>query len=494
MAKLSLARNTSLNLLGFGVPLLAALLVVPALVERLGLAKFGFLALAWALVGYFSLFDLGIGRLLTRSVAEAKAESNQVQLRALCKSGLTIAGALGIVTGMLLFVGADWLCASLIRLPANLVVEGAAALRVLALCVPFVTLTAALRGMLEGGQHFASVNLIRLSLGVFTFAGPAMVVLVTTDLTFLAWVLVGLRCIFAAAHWWVAARAMPQLVGFGWPDAGPLKAMISYGLWITASNIVGPIIVYADRFMLAGLAGVAAVGLYAAPYEIITKAWLFPAAISSSLFPVFATSARDATIAVYAFSIKAIVLIVGPLAVAGALLAPEWLGLWLGQAFAQETAAATRILCLGILSNCIAYIPLALLQAKGRPDLPAKIHLALLPAYVIALAVAVGAWGIAGAALVWAVRNLLDAVALCACCVRAGHVAWPKAKLPLSLVGVLLLAGGIASVCISDIGFKWIFLFAYIPLFALTCWRFVLDGDEREWIRVRMKPALAGVR
>ena len=63
-------RNALLNLVGHLAPLLAALIFVPPLISRLGTERFGFLALAWVLVGYFSLFDLGLGRTLSRLVAE----------------------------------------------------------------------------------------------------------------------------------------------------------------------------------------------------------------------------------------------------------------------------------------------------------------------------------------------------------------------------------------------------------------------------------------
>src|SRR6185295_477413 len=65
-----LARNVLLNLVGWVLPALVALVAVPILVRGLGDARFGVLALAWTAIGYFSLFDLGIGRALTHAVAD----------------------------------------------------------------------------------------------------------------------------------------------------------------------------------------------------------------------------------------------------------------------------------------------------------------------------------------------------------------------------------------------------------------------------------------
>ena len=64
----TLARNTIFNLIGQIAPMLVAIFTIPVLIRVLGTDRFGVLTLAWLLVGYFSLFDLGIGRALTQLV------------------------------------------------------------------------------------------------------------------------------------------------------------------------------------------------------------------------------------------------------------------------------------------------------------------------------------------------------------------------------------------------------------------------------------------
>ena len=65
-----LARNTVWNLVGQVAPMVAAVVSIPILIRHVGVDGFGVLSLAWILVGYFSLFDLGLGRALTRFVAD----------------------------------------------------------------------------------------------------------------------------------------------------------------------------------------------------------------------------------------------------------------------------------------------------------------------------------------------------------------------------------------------------------------------------------------
>ena len=64
------AKNTAYNLLGYGIPLLLAIIFIPMLIKQLGYEKFGILNLAWVVIGYFSFLDFGIGKSLTKIIAE----------------------------------------------------------------------------------------------------------------------------------------------------------------------------------------------------------------------------------------------------------------------------------------------------------------------------------------------------------------------------------------------------------------------------------------
>ncbi len=63
-----LARNTAWNLLGYVAPMVVAAFTIPPLIHTLGKDRFGVLALGWTMVGYFSLFDLRVGRGLTIAI------------------------------------------------------------------------------------------------------------------------------------------------------------------------------------------------------------------------------------------------------------------------------------------------------------------------------------------------------------------------------------------------------------------------------------------
>ena len=126
------------------------------------------------MIGYFGLFDLGIGRALTviigRQAADAKTEE--------CKHSLWAGVLITTITGLLGGVIMWGLAAPLTNLWLEIGLEWRDDARQAFVAVAFgvlpTTLTSALRGVLEGQGRFAVSNLIRLAFGVLMFALPAL--------------------------------------------------------------------------------------------------------------------------------------------------------------------------------------------------------------------------------------------------------------------------------------------------------------------------------
>src|SRR2546427_4459732 len=91
-----LARNVVWNLLGTVAPLFVAVFAVPRLIHAMGTDRFGVLTLAWALIGYASLFDLGLGRALTQLVARKLGAGEEGEIPSLAWTSLLLMMLLGL--------------------------------------------------------------------------------------------------------------------------------------------------------------------------------------------------------------------------------------------------------------------------------------------------------------------------------------------------------------------------------------------------------------
>ncbi len=171
----TLARSTIWNFIGSGAPLLVALFTIPLLIKGLGTDRFGVLALAWAVVGYFNLFDLGMGRALTKLVAEKLGEGQAEEIPKFIWTALALMGMLGVIGAIVAAGLSPLLVQNTLKIPQALQKETLNAFYLLSLSIPVVISSAGLRGVLEAYQRFDLVNIVRIPLGMFTFLGPLAV-------------------------------------------------------------------------------------------------------------------------------------------------------------------------------------------------------------------------------------------------------------------------------------------------------------------------------
>jgi O-antigen/teichoic acid export membrane protein len=412
--------NAGWNLLATVLPLLTALLAMPWLARQMGTERFGILTLAWVLIGYFGLFEFGLGRALTKFVAERHGRAQAAELPQVCSTAAALVAAAGLLGGVLVAALAWWPSMWIGRVPAALHDEVSHSLLVIALGIPPTVGTAAFRGMLEGQQRFKLLTAIRIPAGVLLFLAPSVTALFTPRLDWALDSIVLTRWLVLVAH------ALPCMlsISMGWSlvQRRWVKPLLQTGGWMTVSNVVGPIIVYADRFVIGGLLSALALAHYAAPFEMVARLLALPVALAGALFPALAAvqatahgeaGAGLATSRALRRRAAALTLAAAlPLALLGAAFATPLLGAWMGREFAEQGSVAARILLLGFVFNAVAHIPFAALHGYGLARQTALLHLVELPLYLVGLVLLVQAHGIEGAAAAWALRAALDLAAL----------------------------------------------------------------------------------
>src|SRR5262245_53657247 len=89
----------------------------------MGPERFGILSLAWVLVGYFSLFDLGLGRATTKFVAEAHGRGQDDRIAKVVWTSLAAQTCLGMAAGLALALATPLLSSRVLKTPPHLIQE-----------------------------------------------------------------------------------------------------------------------------------------------------------------------------------------------------------------------------------------------------------------------------------------------------------------------------------------------------------------------------------
>lgn len=484
-----LARNSALNLLGQGLPVLAAVVAIPPLVRGLGAERFGVLTLAWAAIGYFSLFELGLSRALTQAVAQRLGSGSDGEIPTIASTALVLLFVFGVVGGIVLAVIAPTLATRILNIPEHLQRETVLAFWILASVLPVVLATVGLRGLMEAHQHFGIATVLRVPLVAFTFVGPLLLLPFSKSLVPAVTILAIGRVVALATHAWVCLRLysyLRQPIVF---QKGPTVALLRFGGWSTVSNIVSPMMVYLDRFVIGAILTVAAVAHYVTPYEVVVKLLIIPVAVASVMLPALASSMTTnppLMAQLYEKALRAVMLTTFPFVLIAVTLAQEGLLLWIGAVLPIASADVVRWLAIGVFTTALAQAPLIALQGAGRPDLIAKLHVAELPLYVGGLLILTRFFGVRGVAMAWTIRATLDAVALFWIARRTLRLpvvpqiggAWP----PLIMLAVLVLGGMLASTQ-ARVAFVAAMLMAFVPL----AWLTLLTSSERDGLLSWMK-------
>jgi O-antigen/teichoic acid export membrane protein len=407
-----LFRNTFWNLLGEGLPMLAALLSIPWLIAAVGMERFGALTLIWALLGYLGVLDLGLGRSLVQIVADRFGRTGSVEgVAGLAGPAIGIMALLGLATGGVVALSAG-LLADHFRLESGTSAQEIRdSLMLVAAIVPIALLSAGFRGVLEAHQRFRPINLVRMTVGVMNYLSPLCVLPFSHSLVpVIAAIAVG-RLVGLIAYGWLAVRLVPDLLRPARYGRQSLRGLFTMSAWMMLNNLLGPAMIYADRFILLSLVPAGLVAFYTTPFEILSRLMVIPGALAMALFPLASSLFRSnpsalgrildagghATLAVF-LAVQAAVILGSETA----------LTLWLGPDFAARSTLILSILTIGVFFNATAYVPYTLIQGVGRVDVTARLQLAELPVYLGVLWLLADRYGTVGAAIAWSLRTTCD--------------------------------------------------------------------------------------
>ena len=230
---MSLKRDTVYNLLGNGIPLLAAVGTIPYLLRVLGNEQFGLLTLLWALIGYFSLFDFGVGRALTYEVSRKHGDGIGA-LRVVVRAGLLLTVLTGIVGTLAIYFFVAPYSANWFKISAAQHAPARLAFEITAFGIIPTTLTSGLRGALEGLQRFLDSNINRIALGTLMFVMPALVVYIRgPDLPAVALSLVAARLLVCGLALFQLRQYLRRSVPIRSDD---IKPLLNFGVWVTISR------------------------------------------------------------------------------------------------------------------------------------------------------------------------------------------------------------------------------------------------------------------
>lgn len=413
------ARHLGFSLASLGAPAVGAFLSLPTLLERLSPEAFGLLTMYWVIIGYASLVELGMGKAVAKRLAELD-ETSAITSRSVIGTAIWSATVIGIVTALLCIPLLRIVFGTWIEIPQQLHALNRDSIVWISATVPILVLASVLSGVLEARRDFGWLALIRVPTGLALFVIPAMLAHQGFALPQLVAGIMVVRLLLLLL---LAARAehvLPRAVFRPKYDRAQLKSLLSFGGWLTISAIIGPLLVYLDRFILASTHGLATSALYSTAFEAVIRFLVIASAVVAVMFPRFSnlkagdkTSAQRLYLEGNLYVLGAIVPVALVFILGGHFLFSNWLGRAdLDSRSLVTITQAAAILSLGLVLNACAHIPQAFIQARGYPHWTAGLHVMELGAFLLYAPPIVKHYGVEGAACTWLIRSSISAILL----------------------------------------------------------------------------------
>jgi O-antigen/teichoic acid export membrane protein len=388
------------------------LVALPYLLSNIGIERLGVLTLIWTLIGYFSIFDFGLGRALTHQVSNLRAHEKHEKILATIKTGLLLMSGFGFFGAAIVAVitysgGLNWL-----NLSPKIYLETYSAILIAVIGVPFTILTSGFKGVLEGFEKFQEVNILKSILGIANFGLPVLTVyFFNSSLSSIVLGLVIARVVVFLMHVQLTNKSIPLAQIISLDSSEGSANLLKFGAWMTLSNIISPLMVVADRFIISHYVGAAAIAFYTVPFDFLLRLLILPAALTTTLFPRvsyhFSTDKEQAK-RLYFKSLKTIAVIMLPTCLLISVFSYWGLDLWMGSNFSKNSYLVASIIAIGIFFNSIAQVPHMMLQASGDVKRTSLIHLVEFLVYAPVLVFAVIKFGLIGAACSWLLRVIID--------------------------------------------------------------------------------------
>jgi len=403
----SLSRNATYNLVGSAIPVALAFLTVPLYLKAIGTERYGVLGIAWLFLGYFGLFDLGLGRATQFRIAALRNATPQARADTFW-TALILNLGLGFVGGSILWAGSSYFFGHIFKTTPAMRQEILGSLPLLAAAVPVATVTGVLTGALQAREKFLETNIISVtSTSLFQIVPLSVAWLIGPDLTLLLAGAISSRVLAMVA---LSVRCHAGL-GRGQERRfvrSEIPRLLSYGGWVTLTSLVAPLLTMVDRFSIGAVLSGAAVGVYSVPFQLAKQIAIVPAALTSASFPRQSGATAAERDEICGQTTRILAGLVTPPVMAGMFLLGAFLHLWVGAAVGAQAAPVGRVLLIAFWINAFTLVPFTRLQASGRPDMITKIILIEIPPYLLCLFPALHYFGLIGAAGVLALRIIAD--------------------------------------------------------------------------------------
>ncbi len=282
--KTELITNTAFSLLSWFLPIIIGFVATPLIVRKLGNKDFGLYSIILGFITYS--FTFGIGRVLTKYVAEYRAAGESQKIGDVVAATFWFSFAVVAIGIIVVALCAKFIVSDILSLPPDQAQLGETGLYLACAAIFITMLSQIFQFVLQGLHRFGSYLLLTNISGLLINSGNVTLAYLGYGVvTLLTWNLVAL-CLMAVAFGTQALRRLPEFRLRPVFKNGQWPSVLRYGLNIIVYQIFGNVLLTFERAWIVRKFGTDVATFYIIPMTLGTYLHGIVSSFTLVLFPL----------------------------------------------------------------------------------------------------------------------------------------------------------------------------------------------------------------
>jgi O-antigen/teichoic acid export membrane protein len=397
----SISHNFLLNVASQGLVGIFGLFLLPLFFNYLGDSDFGLYSIILVVFNTAVLLDFGIGKSVTFNIANNITDKSYATSVVLFS--FTITFFLSLLLVLIYFAISNFYEFNFINvlISRNLYLF-------IPLSFPIILISGLVKSVLEGYNEIKYSIFLKFFLNISLFIIPALGVFFSLGINSILYYILIFRILIILPFLTVLLRRM----NFDLHNKSSFnkRAFLKFAGWTSTSNILTPVIVQFDKFLIVEFLGISLLGYYTLPLELINGFLILPSALSSVIFPKFCSGIINLSekIVILNKSLKYLLICIIPIFFLATFFSLEILSFWQNNVFAIKAKNIFPILLLGSIIFSFGWFLSNFLIGNGRADIPSRVFSVEIPFYFLIAYFLTKKFNLVGISIAFLLRSIIQ--------------------------------------------------------------------------------------
>lgn len=369
----SIFRNVLYGFSTWVLPLGLSFVATPIIVKGLGDDDYGIYALVLGFIAYS--FNFGIGRAITKFIAEYRASGEVERIRDVISATFFLNLAVGLFGVGVVLILSEWFVVDVFKIEAESQTKTIYSFYAASGIIFFSMLIQVFSAVLQGIHRFDVYSKI-FNFNILILIGGNIVLALFGFglLTLLIWNL-STSLVTCVVYFFTAKRLLPEFgISFNF-SRQTLRLVLKFSFGVVGYQILANILILFERGWITRRLGTEALTYYVVPMMLSLYIHSFISSLLLVLFPLASELKNDTQklLNLYKKATKVVCLLVVFMAVTLIVQSHEFLSLWMGPGFANKSSSLLIIHTITFSSLAILTVSWQMTEGLGFPNYNFKI-------------------------------------------------------------------------------------------------------------------------